>query len=102
MAYVYCRDVTTGYCFSLARFPNEDEIEVMVSDQLNTKVADICVRFNGNTIYVDLPAPVAERLDGKQKYEIKLVSIEGREQEIQSALRKIFEGKVGFEYPTSP
>ncbi|MEM5317586.1 hypothetical protein [Paraburkholderia sp. JHI869] len=74
----------------------------MVSDQLNTKVADVCVRFNGNTIYVELPVPVAEKLDGKQQYEIKLVSIEGREQEIESALRKIFEGKVGFEFSTSP
>jgi hypothetical protein len=84
----------------LSRFPNEDEIEVMISDQLNTKVADVRVRFNGNTIYVELPAPVVEQLDGKQKYEIKLVSIGGREQEIESALRKIFEGKVGIEYHT--
>lgn len=69
----------------------------MVMDQLNTRVADINVRFDGYTIYVKLDSSVATRLDGEQQYEIKLVPQARCRPDAATALKKIFEGKTGFQ-----
>jgi len=97
MAYVYCRDIKTGYCFSLSRFPGEEGIEIMVLDQVTTKVPDLSVIFTGNTISAELAPAVASQLDGQTRYEVHLDNIGNRMSDVRAALHKIFENKNGFQ-----
>lgn len=69
----------------------------MVLDQINTKITDLKVRFDGSTIYVELDSLEASRLDGERQYEIKLISQEACRPDVTGALKKIFEGKTGFQ-----
>ncbi|WP_026686725.1 hypothetical protein [Azovibrio restrictus] len=98
MALVYCFDRERNYCFSLSRFPEEDEIEVMVLDQINHKVGDLSVKLRGSTLNVILDKSLAAHLDGHTSYTIGLLGIEGPERDnLCDALRKIFEGKHGLQ-----
>lgn len=97
MALVYCFDREKNYCFSLSRFPEEDEIEVMVLDQINHKVVDLSVELRGSTLNVALDKSLAAHLDGHTSYTIGLLGVEGPERDhLRDALRKIFEGKHGL------
>jgi hypothetical protein len=97
MALVYCFDKEKNYCFSLSRFPEEDEIEVMVLDQINHKVRDLSVKLRGSTMCVALDESLAARLDDHLIYTINIAGAEGAERELLcAALRKIFEGKHGL------
>jgi hypothetical protein len=97
MALVYCFDREKNYCFSLSRFPEEDEIEVMVLDQINYKVGDLSVHLRGSMLSVSLDQLVAARLDGQRTYTINLIGAEGAAHEsLRGALGKIFEGKHGL------
>ncbi|WP_232452167.1 hypothetical protein [Burkholderia ubonensis] len=65
MAYLYCSDVQSGYCFSLSRFPADTSIEIMVIDERNFKVGDLAsVQFSGHSIHVVIDARTAAHLDG--------------------------------------
>lgn len=96
MALIYCIDKKRNYCFSLTRFPDEDEIGVMVLDQINCKVEDLTVKLTGNIMAVQLENDIAEKLDGHSEYTIALDGDEGSFVALISALRKIFEGKNGL------
>jgi len=97
MALVYCFDREKNYCFSLSRFPEEDEIEVMVLDQINHKVANLSVELRGSTLNVALDNSLAAHLDGHTSYTIGILGVEGPKRDhLCDALRKIFEGKDGL------
>lgn len=101
MAFVYCVDVATKYCFSLTRLPDQGEIEVMVLDQLNASVEDLNLTLNGDVLTAHLDPETASQLDGFDEYVVNLgVSHEERRQLI-TALKKIFEGKRGFRVESS-
>ncbi len=97
MAYLYCSDVQSGYCFSLSRFPDDASIEIMVVDQRTYKVDDLdSVRFTGHSIHVVIDARTAGHLDNATRYDITLVPGEYDADAIRAALEKIFEGKAGY------
>lgn len=95
MALVYCFDKEKKYCFSLSRFPDENGIEVMVSDQINCKVDDLSGRLRSSTLTILLDKAVAENLDGHTNYTINLIDAD--DVSLHAALRKIFEGKHGLQ-----
>lgn len=94
MALVYCFDEEQNYRFSLNRFPNEDQIEVMVLDQINCKVDDLSVVLTSDEILVEVEAGVSQKLDGTTHYRIQING--GPTSELRDALAKIFEKKQGF------
>jgi hypothetical protein len=97
MALIYCFDQDQNYCFSLSRFPDEDEIEVMVLDQVNRKVSDLSVILEGSILNILLDDKLAAQLDGHRSYTICLTGTDGSKMEnLRNALRKIFEGKQGL------
>ncbi|MFJ2986817.1 transcriptional repressor [Collimonas sp. NPDC087041] len=98
MAYLYCFDKQKNYCFSLSRFPSEEEIEIMVSDQINHKVTDLSVELRGGTISVCFDRITATKLDGEMNYQIHIQDFDDRKTVILAALQKIFEGKTGFRF----
>ncbi len=96
MALVYCVDKETHHCFSLTRFPGQEEIEVMVVDQINTKVLDLQVTLVGDCLQAILPAELARRLDGVERYIVHLDLPDHERAVLISSLKKIFEGKCGL------
>lgn len=96
MALVYCMDRAANYCFSLTRFPDQDEIEVMVLDQVLTKVTDLELTLDGDVLTANLDPVTAGLLDGIQKYVINLEVSDDERRQLLEALKKIFEGKKGF------
>jgi hypothetical protein len=99
MAFVYCFDREKDYCFSLSRFPQENEIEIMVRDQINYKVNDLSVELRGSTLSVSIDQLLAAQLDGHATYTISLIETDDAEKEhLRDALRKIFEGKHGLRF----
>jgi len=96
MALVYCVDRTANQVFSLTRFPDQDEIELMVLDQLVTRVRDLEVTLDGQVLRADLPPEVARDLDGTRQYVVTLMATEVELQQVKDALAKIFEGKAGL------
>src|SRR6185295_12201485 len=93
MAYMYCFDQVRGYCFSLARFPHSDEIEVMVLDQLNHLVNDLSVVLDGNSLEVTLEPDVASCLDGHTQYSIQFEPTAVDRAVLVQTLNTILEGK---------
>lgn len=96
MALVYCFDKVKNYCFSLSRFPDSKNIEVMVSDQINHYVDDLNIELQPNSIEVKLEKNIAKELDGTRNYTIEFNLTEPELKALSNALGKIFEGKVGF------
>lgn len=96
MALVYCDDPAQPYCFALTRDPERAEIELMVSDQVFTRLADLDLALHGNTLTAHLGAAVAQALDGTTHYTIHLQPTSEERQQLVQALEKIFEGKQGF------
>lgn len=101
MALVYCFDQAKNYCFSLTRFPDSEEIEIMVHDQVNHRVNDLRVDLNFNSIDVALSNEVSKNLDGHASYSILFNPSETDINELDKAFKKIFEGKSGFKNKTT-
>lgn len=72
MAHLWTRDAETAYLFSLSRAVDSDDIEVMVSDQLNYVGADPSVILFSTEIVVKLSAAAAQALDGYVEYAVAL------------------------------
>lgn len=96
MALVYCVDQRSRHCFSLTRFPGENEIEVMIVDQVLEKVPDLDVSLNGSCLTAKLPPGLAQRVGGVQQYVVHIDLSEDQLPNLISALKKIFEGKGGL------
>ena len=97
MALLYCIDKEQNYCFSLSRFSDEDKIEVMVLDQVNSKVDDLSVKLRGSMLSVSIDESLAAQLDGHRTYSINLIGADGvKAEDLRDALHKIFEGKHGL------
>lgn len=96
MALVYCVDKESGHCFSLTRLPGEEEIEVMVVDQINTKALDLQVTLVDNCLRAIIPEELARHLDGVEEYIINLDLPNHEQAVLISSLKKIFEGKRGL------
>ena len=96
MALVYCFDKAKNYCFSLTRFPDSEEIEIMVLDQVNHRVDDLSVVLKSNSIEVSLIEETSKNLDGNASYSIAFDPSDMDINELGKALEKIFEGKNGF------
>ena len=97
MALVYCMDTGSNYCFSLTRFPGEEEIELMVQDQILTKVLDLRLTLQGSVLTASLGNKVASDLDGFDEYVISLEGLDEGRVNLIEALQRIFEGKQGFQ-----
>jgi len=91
LAYVYCTD-RRGYRLSLARFPDDDLVEVMVLDQVNYKTREVAVELSRDELRVTVSPAVATRLDGITEYKVPLAATEDELREIDAALSVIFEG----------
>jgi hypothetical protein len=96
MAILYCFDKANNYCFSLTRFPDSEEIEVMVLDQINYPVNDLSVVLNPESIEVLLNKEDANNLDGTSAYTISFDPRAVDIIEMAKALEKIFDSKQGF------
>lgn len=96
MALVYCIDKETRHCFSFARYPGEEEIEVMVGLQTNTRVLDLQVTLTSNCLRVNIPEEPARRLEGVEQYIIHLDLLDPERAVLISSLKMIFEGKNGL------
>src|SRR5262245_57225061 len=73
LAHAYCQDDETGYCLSVSRFPDEDElIEVMVCDQIVHKTGDVVVELSSDTFRLTLSGEAAAQLDGTVEYVVPI------------------------------
>lgn len=96
MAFVYCYDSKQDYCFSLSRFPESEEIEIMVLDQVSCRVNDLSVTLLPDRLWVQLEPAVAALLDGHRVYEVCFKPTEVELGELHDALGQIFKNKSGY------
>lgn len=96
MALVYCVDKASGHCFSLTRFPDQEEIELMVVDQIISKVTDLDITLNGRCLIATLPPDLSRRLDGIEQYCVHLDLPDHEFPVLTESLAKIFDGKSGL------
>ncbi|MBX8521025.1 hypothetical protein K5D51_18455 [Pseudomonas cichorii] len=68
MALLCCHD-EKNELFSLARFPDEDEVEITVCDD-TVYITDLKVSLNATHLVVEISAEDAEALGGDTRYEI--------------------------------
>src|SRR5262245_56346566 len=98
LAYVLFQDLKTGYCLSVSRFPHEDDlVEVMVYDQIVHKTDQVAVVMRPRELRLTLSEAAATQLDGTIEYVVQL-SVDADFQQIDNALRVIFDGKHGGTY----
>ncbi|WP_372177740.1 hypothetical protein ACCQ23_00670 [Xanthomonas axonopodis pv. phyllanthi] len=100
MALVYCADKQSGHCFSLTRFPDEDAIEVMVIDQVNSKVLDLDVTLDGRCLLAQIPPDLSRKIGGIEQYIVHLDLPDDELPVLVSALQQIFSGKSGLKFVT--
>jgi hypothetical protein len=91
LAYIYCKD-ENAYCLSLARFPDDELVEVMVIDQVNHKTREVEVELSRERLTVSLSPAVAAHLDGITEYVVPLTGTDQELRELDAALSVIFEG----------
>lgn len=91
LAFIYCTD-ESGYCLSLARFPNDELVEVMVVDQVNHNTREVAVELFRNELRVSLSPTAAVHLDGITEYTVPLAATDDELRELDAALSVIFEG----------
>jgi hypothetical protein len=91
LAYAYCVD-ESGYCLSLARFPNDELVEVMVVDQVNHKTREVSVELTPEQLRVTLSLTAAASLDGITEYLVPLAGTIEELRELDAALNVIFAG----------
>ena len=96
MALMYCWDENKKYCFSLSRPVDEEEVEIMVSDQINEKINDLSLELHDDHIKVSLSQEVARRLDGNTNYKINFILNQSELNNVIEALNEIFKRKKGF------
>ena len=102
LAHVFCQDGETGYCLSVSRFPDEDDlVEVMVYDQIIQKTADVTVELRPDQFRLTLSEQAAAQLDGTTEYVVPL-SADADLQRLNEALSVIFDGKHGGTYLRKP
>ncbi|UJB71928.1 hypothetical protein HRE53_08450 [Acaryochloris sp. 'Moss Beach'] len=100
MAYVYCFDAAKNYCFSLSRFPNAEQIEVMVLNQLVSHVDDVTISVSSNLITATLEEETAASLDGYQYYDLQFELTPSEMTRLIDSLKRIFNGKSGLSINT--
>lgn len=96
MAFVYCVDRVLNHCFSLSRYPGEQEIEVMAVDQVVAKVDDLDLRLSRASLQARLPQQLVVKLHGIQRYVVQFALDEAAFVSLKESLLKIFEGKGGL------
>lgn len=94
--YTYFWDSSARYCFSLTRRDGSEEIEIMVSDQINEKIFDLDVTFSDSSMLVNLSKDLATKLDGHTEYELSYSLSKENIQGLKSTLTKIFFDKRGL------
>jgi hypothetical protein len=97
LACAYCTD-ESGYCLSVARFPDDELVEVMVIDQVTHKTREVSVELSSNELRLRLSSAAAAKLDGITEYIVPLTATEKELQELDAALRIIFAGGNRGEY----
>ncbi len=97
LACVYCTD-ESGYCLSLARFPMDELVEVMVVDQVNHKTREVSVELCREQLRLRLSSSAAAKLDGITEYIVPLAATEEELQDLHAALSVIFAGGNRGEY----
>lgn len=96
MAHLWTRDAETAYWFSLTRPVDSDDIEVMVSDQLNHVDSGLNVILFSTEIVVKVSAVAASALDGYSEYVIAFLPESQDHCTIRETLEVIFRGKSGL------
>lgn len=97
LAYVYCVD-ENGYCLSLARFPNDELVEVMVVDQVNHKTREVAVELSREQLRVSVSPAAAAALDGIMEYVVPLAATDEEFRDLDAALAVIFDGGTRGRY----
>ena len=76
LSYLYLRDDEKDYVFSLSRYAHEDYddgfIEVMVSDQIHTKISDLSLILDKKSIIVNLPSQIASELGCDTEFHLSI------------------------------
>ncbi|MBT4835896.1 MAG: hypothetical protein HON94_00970 [Methylococcales bacterium] len=70
LIYAYFYDENQDYCFSVSRFENDEEIEIMVHDQINTIVSQLDITLHSGYMEANIPKIIAGELDGNLNYKI--------------------------------
>lgn len=96
MAHLWTRDAETAYWVSLTRAVDSNDIELMVSDQLNYVDPDLNVTLSSTEIVVKVSAVAASALDGYSEYAIALHPESQDRCSIRETLEVIFRGKSGL------
>lgn len=96
MAHLWTRDAETAYWFSLTRAVGSDDIEVMVSNQLNYADPDLNVILSATQIVVKVSAVAAAALDGCSEYAVAFHPESQGHCSIRETLEVIFRGKTGL------
>jgi hypothetical protein len=96
MAHLWTRDAETGYWFSLTRAVDSDDIEVMVSDQLNYVDPGLSVMLSPTEIVVTVSTVTASALDGYSEYAVAFHPESQGHCSIRETLEVIFRGKSGL------
>lgn len=90
ISHVFVRDVTSGYWFSISRFSEFDDPEVMVKDQLNHRGGVIAVELHSQSFRATLSEAAATALDGHREYVVEFS--ESQYVSVRAALEAIFHG----------
>jgi hypothetical protein len=101
LIYAYFWDKTKNHCFSLSRFVDADEIEIMVYDQINELVDDLDVKISKGYLSASISNKLASKLDGNREYIVNYHLESSNESDLQAILNRIFLGKRGLSVENS-
>lgn len=96
LIFAYFYDEQKDYCFSLSRFSYADDIEIMVSDQLNHVIENIEIKIFKSHISAFIPEKLSSKLDGRTKYKINFECSASEKGQLISVLKKIFINTSGL------
>ncbi len=96
MAHILCKS-EQGYFFSLTRYPDEQDIEIIVIDQVNSRTDELFASLSSNRLLVTIPPSVAAKLDGETEYVIDFEASAERLTQIDESLAAIFKGVGTYE-----
>lgn len=94
MALLCCHD-QNNELFSLARFPDEDEVEITVCDD-TVYVSSLSVNLSEGKLVVEIPAEDAKGLGGDTRYEIAHSTSGDDLAEVRDTLRIILDNVGTF------
>ncbi|KAA8692966.1 Uncharacterized protein ALO80_02029 [Pseudomonas caricapapayae] len=86
-----CFHAENGMLFSLTRFPDENEVEITVSDDTSLSVSSLKVTFSAERLLVEIDPQDAKQLDGHHQYEILHATDAGELQDVHRTLQIILE-----------